>query len=171
MQRFNAFLLVITLFFCSCGGAQQAQKPTLVLDQEAMVRQQEAEQKRQDQLIKQQEEEEERQKEEEERREQVRELIQRDQIVKKDMNICLKLPGQPGTSYMFEKTGNICTIKPNNKRSLSVHMSHLYRILEKVETSRNRTFLEQAMRQNPMPRIDTPRLFGRDKIIGPYELR
>jgi len=165
MQRFNAFLLSIFLIFSSCGGAQQAKKATLVPDQEAMNRQQEAEQKRQDQLKKQQEE-------EQKRREQVRKLIERDQIVKKDMKICRKLPGQPGTSYMFEKTGNICTIKPDNQRSLNVHMSHFHRILEKMENSRNRSFLEQAMRDVPMPRMEARKPFGRHgKIIVPYENR
>lgn len=163
MQRFNAFLLSICLFSIGCGGAQKAM---LAPDSDAITQQRIAEQERNAQLKKQQ-------KEEKERRAWIQKLLNGDQIVKKDMNICHKLPGQPGTKYLFEKTGNICTIKPDDQRSLSVHMSHFYRILEKLEDKRDRSFLEQAMRQAPMAREDgLQRSFGRHgKIIDPNEIR
>lgn len=164
MRRFSAFLLVFCMFFCDCGGVQhqQDQQPELIPDEQAMNAQQQAESQRQVQLKKQQEE-------QEKRLTRVRELIEGDHVLKKDVMVCNELPVAPGR-YLFKKTRNICQIRPD-RRSLLIHASHFYRIIEQIEDERERkrtqSFFSRTLEeQQLMPREDQPRAMFRIKVNG-----
>ncbi len=155
MRRFSAFLLVFCLFFCDCGGAQHQkdQQPELIPDEQAMNAQ----------LKKQQEE-------EEKKLARVRKLVDGDHVIKKDVAVCNELPVAPGR-YLFKKTGNICQIRPDRKRSLYIQASHFYRIIEQIEDERERKrtqsfFSRMLEEEQQMPRVDQRRGMFRIKVNG-----